>query len=1195
MGTHVISAGHGYTYLTRQTMAQDASAIPVDGIGAYYAEHGEAPGEWLGTGLAGLGLEQGGAVSEAQMIALFGEGRHPDAAAIEAALQHEGAGLEVIEAATALGRPFELNLANSDYQRMVAQLLGEWNTAQGLPRCAPVPAYVKARVRTAVAGSLFEHEYGREPADAQELSGFVARESRLGSKAVAGYDLTFSPVKSVSAVWALAPAPVAHQIEAAHRAAVEDTLGWLERTAVFTRLGRNGVRQVEVRGLVAAAFVHRSSRAGDPDLHTHVAVSNKVQTLDGRWRALDGRVLFKATVAASERYNTRLEAELRERLGLRFSDRVTPGRRPVREIDGIDARLLTAWSHRRRQIDRRRTELTLAFEDEHGRPPSPVEAIEIAQQATLDTRPPKHEPRREQDQRAHWRAEATTTLGGEGNLDAMLGFVLTARVEPRSTTPEQLRTAARQVIERVQADRATWQRWHVIAETQRVLRRLAVPLAELDAAVDAVVATALGDFSIALPAPDAALVEPDALRRADGTSVYTVAGSQLYTSTAVLTAERSLLDAAERDDGRRADQRCVDVALLETTANGLTLNDQQAAFVRELATSGSRCQLALAPAGTGKTTALRVLVRAWVEDGGDVVAAAPSAAAARLLDQATGTGADTLAKLLRDVDMHAGPRIGAGTLVLVDEAGMAGTPELARLIRYALDAGASVRLVGDDRQLAAIGAGGVLRDLAETTRVASLEVAVRFADPAEAAAALGIRHGSRAALEFYLDTGRVHVGDEHTAMVSAYRAWTADRAAGRDAGLLAATRDQVAALNALARADRLAGKRPGGEVRLVDGCAASAGDAIVTKHNERRLRITAIDWVKNGDRFTVHAVRDDGALVAVHRDTGRRVTLPAGFVAEHVALGYAVTIHAAQGLTADTCHTVLTGAESREQLYVALSRARHANHVHVALPGAADEHAPIRRGTLRPPAAVDLLTRILERESAQRSATTEQRTLSSSARRLREAVARYEDSLTLIPGAPLEDAQAAPLPWLPPVPACADESWRTYLTARAEQIHDLSGELGARSRPVVESDPYLRRDLALWMATHTGNDAPVELTPREAAYRQHLHQRRLDATYGRVREPQARWRDLVTAVDPAAVDAAEWPVLATALSRAADVDLDIDRLLPGMLAHHDYAHAARHLIDLSKQQPPRPPAWDPSHHLAMLTLQRNQLDRGMDL
>jgi conjugative relaxase-like TrwC/TraI family protein len=133
---------------------------------------------------------------------------------------------------------------------------------------------------------LFAAEHGRPPQDARELAAVIAKYSRPQTTAVAGYDLTFSPVKSVSTLWAVAEPTIAAQIEKAHRAAISDALAFIEQHALFSRTGANGVRQVNVGGLVATAFTHRDSRAGDPDLHTHVAVANKVQTLDGRWLSM---------------------------------------------------------------------------------------------------------------------------------------------------------------------------------------------------------------------------------------------------------------------------------------------------------------------------------------------------------------------------------------------------------------------------------------------------------------------------------------------------------------------------------------------------------------------------------------------------------------------------------------------------------------------------------------------------------------------------------------------------------------------------------------------------------------------------------------------------------------------------------------------------------------------------------------------
>ena len=191
-------------------------------------------------------------------------------------------------------------------------------------------------------------------------------------------------------------------------------MAFIEKHALFTRTGPQGIRQVNVRGLVATAFTHRDSRAGDPDLHTHVAVANKVQTLDGRWLSIDGRVLFKANVAASETYNTALEQHLRDTLGVRFAERpgTDPAKRPIREIVGVDPRLNQRWSTRRAHINTRRGELAIQFQHDHGRPPTPVEALHLAQQATLETRDAKHEPRSLAEQRTTWLSEAAAVLGG---------------------------------------------------------------------------------------------------------------------------------------------------------------------------------------------------------------------------------------------------------------------------------------------------------------------------------------------------------------------------------------------------------------------------------------------------------------------------------------------------------------------------------------------------------------------------------------------------------------------------------------------------------------------------------------------------------------------------------------------------------------------------------------------------------------
>jgi hypothetical protein len=268
MGLHKLTAGDGYTYLTRQVAAMDSTEKGHASLGDYYAQKGESPGRWLGSGLAALGIAPGEQVTAAQMKALFGEGRHPNADTIEAAVIEAGGTKAAALKAGALGRAFPIYAEPNTWRLRLAARYEAHNSRDGLPRDWPLPPPVKARIRTELATEMFSETFGRAAADARELSGFIARISRQATTAVAGYDLTFSPVKSVSALWAIAPREIAEQIEAAHHDAVADTLAWLETQVAFTRTGRAGVRQVETNGIVAAAFTHRDSRTGDPDLHT---------------------------------------------------------------------------------------------------------------------------------------------------------------------------------------------------------------------------------------------------------------------------------------------------------------------------------------------------------------------------------------------------------------------------------------------------------------------------------------------------------------------------------------------------------------------------------------------------------------------------------------------------------------------------------------------------------------------------------------------------------------------------------------------------------------------------------------------------------------------------------------------------------------------------------------------------------------
>ncbi|WP_280185256.1 MULTISPECIES: MobF family relaxase [Nocardia] len=1019
MSVAKLSAGDGYEYYVRVIATHDANERGRRSLEDYYTERGESPGIWLGSGLGALGISVGDRVSEAQVRALLGEGLHPNADAIidDAIAAQVELGAKPKDAIryalhqAQLGRPFgRFTFAEGSYRHECAKAFAAWNTEHGLPTRAAIPAPVREQIRTETAQRMFLAEHCRAPDNARELSTWVARASRPAKTAVAGYDLTFSPVKSVSALWALAPREVAAAIEAAHHAAVRDALAYLEKHAVFTRIGRHSVRQVEVEGLIATAFDHRDSRAGDPDLHTHVVISNKVRRLDGEWGALDGRMIYRHNVAASELYNTRLEHYLEDSLGVVFSARpgTDPGKRPVREVAGVDPRLLSVWSKRRAVITAATAELSRKFRADHGREPTPVELLDLSQQATLATRRGKHAARSHAEQRAHWRADAVGVLGSEPAVDAMITTVLAQTAPVREVVDaDWITAAAARTVKQVAQSRATWQVHHIRAEVARQLRGTIAP-AEWERVVEQVVAAALAPpFSLPRGVHDTTPAVPE-LARSDGTSVYTTAGSTLYTSQAILDAEHRLVEASLRHDGRAIAASVVDAAIVEHAANnpGCGLNPGQQALVRTFATSGARLQVGLAPAGTGKTTAMQVLTRAWTDTGATVIGLAPTGSAAALLAEEIAAPTATVDMLVAlaerlDRDPEAGVpdwvrSIDDRTLVVLDEAAKCSTLTLDAAVAWLLDRGASIRAIGDDRQLASVAAGGVVRDIVAHVGAATLTRVMRFTDPAERSASLAVREGDPAGLAYYLDHDRVRVGPLGAVVDDAFRAWAADIDTGLDAALLAPTRDLVTALNHRARAIRLYRTgTPGCEVVLADGLSASAGDIICTRRNHYRLPISATDHVRNGYRWQVRTVHRDGRITATHLGSGRRVTLPADYVREHVQLGYATTIDTSQGMTVDTCHGVLTGRESRAQLYVMLTRGRTRNHAYLATSSDAEPASAYTWLAVHPPTALDLLTGILGRDGSQVSAATAAREDTDPRRRLAGAVDAYRDALAV--------------------------------------------------------------------------------------------------------------------------------------------------------------------------------------------------------
>ena len=1069
MTVHVLHAGDGYTYLTRQVASGDHQRRRGEALTDYYTAAGNPPGRWVGTGLAAMGVD--GAVSEAQMKALFGEGLHPDADVLIQEALSRGVDRETAVAAVRLGRRFpSIDQSHEVWRDRLNAAYDEFETAHGhRPERGPE----RDLVRWNVAHELFLETHQRGPRDDAELKAFFTRAAKPPRQPVAGVDLVFTPVKSVSTLWALGDDQVRREVELAHEAAWRRAFSYIETHAARTRTGAAGVAQIDTHGLVAAAFDHPDSRTGDPNLHTHLAVSAKVQGVDGKWRALDMRVLHAMAVSASETYNTAIEDELRARLGVEFVER-TGGRnrRPVREIKGIPDALLKAFSTRRVEIEGGYQATLEEYRATHGHDAPRHVQYKLAQEATLANRPAKDHPRSWAQARQTWLAQArevlpTNPFGSQRDVEAMVRGVLGRAIqssEGGATDTIDVADLARRAIENVAETRSTWTRWHVQAEVQRLTRAVVMAPELRGDLVAAITTRALSGHSLQISAPDLNPA-PDALQRIDGESVYSVHGSTRYTSELfILAVEDRLLAANASHTGSATAVAVLSAARARLEAlHGWSFDTAQVELARSFVCDDRLLVAGVGPAGTGKTTAMQLTAAALDLDGRRLVAVAPSARAAAVLGEEIGVPATTIAKVLHAHDQAATTgapiqeslAVRRGDVILVDEAGMAGTPALGRLLTLAQQSGALLRLLGDPMQLTAVEAGGALRLLAHAGPTAQLDRVHRFLDPAEAEATLRLRAGHISALGFYEAAGRLADGSREAMIDEIYDGWSADLAAGRACLMVSASSAEVAALSARARRDRVvAGTVEADGIPLHDGNQAGVGDLIVTRQNQRTLTVCGgRDFVKNGDIWAVTRRHTNGDLTAAHHDHGGTVRLAATYVSANVELAYATTVHRAQGMTVDAAHVLVDKTMTRESLYVALSRGRAANRAYVVTDEALDVDLHVPPGPRLD--ALDVLRSVLARESSEHSATETISETLEAAESLATLVPQYLDAyaravitndleasvragLRDAGGRDLEDRVSASPAWRQLLVACAGDEPRA-LVAEAVRSRLLDG------------------------------------------------------------------------------------------------------------------------------------------------------------
>lgn len=947
---------------------------------------GEPPGRWYGAGARHLGLR--GKVDADAMEALYCHRIDPrDPAGQTRATWGE--------AATLGGPPRRYRDADALYEERASAEPGagperraeirreaERAARQDVAFVDATFSAPKSVTVVAVACERAENDALRAAERAEARA--AAQEARPGQQARPGQASAeqererAARYRAEAKAWATQRAAVERAVMAGARAAID----YLQQHAGYSRLGHHGGgagRWIDAHDFTVAQFLQHDSRDRDPQLHVHQAILTRVQCADGKWRKLDTRLLWAHRTGAAAHAERVMEAHLARDLGLRLETR-PDGK--AREVVGVPRAVTDLFSKRRRSVTAEVDRLVAAYQARHQREPSPLERAHIAQQATLATRARKtHHGETEEQRLDRWEREARTALAG--GLAKVARTALRAGQRARGPAVWSPGDVVARALERVGRTRATWSRSDLLFAVSEALpgplglqpERVGELLESLtDRALDA-----------AVPTKEAEPVDhlADEFRLADGTSAFQAPGSARYACPDQVAAEHTLAAAGVALGATALTEDDAAAVVDRFAENGRELGADQAAAVRGVLSSGAKVEVLAAAAGAGKSFVVGAISEAWAEHGHRTLGLAPSQVAAEVL-RGEGVRAVNLAAWRSAQERLAGGRgrgqdeelrLRAGDLLVIDEAGMAATEDLAAVVERAEAAGAKVLLVGDARQLRAVGPGGALSDVGARARTYTLTEVRRFRRRLEGEASLRLREADPTALEWYDRHGHIRDGgtvDE--AERRAARGWLADTLDGRESLLIVGTNEQAARVSAMLRAELVALGRveEGGLVLGRDGTTAGVGDVVQARRNgwdiadqpgNARAPI-------NRETYRVTATWADGSMTVQDR-AGVEIRLPASYVQADVALAYACTVHGAQGRTVDTAHSVVEAQSGAEAVYVQATRGRDGNTMYVVTRATASDAPVGEAATVEPRAALAVVAEVLEKAEQQQGALAE--------------------------------------------------------------------------------------------------------------------------------------------------------------------------------------------------------------------------------
>lgn len=755
---------------------------------------------------------------------------------------------------------------------------------------------LQGQVDPAGYGAILE---GRDPTSGAQLLKRPETRFRLRPNGtekrvepVLGYDVRFSAPKSISLLYALGSKETQSRIVAVMNEAVKQGIAHLEKEACMVQRGAGGVHLEPGRGFVGMAFRHRMSRAGDPALHVHVVISNLTRAAsDGKWLSLaspKGRSpLFPHGKSAGVVFQAALRAGILREFGLEF-DSVRNG---YADLKGFSRELIDAFSTRAREI--------ADWMERNG-----VDSVKAAQTAAYRTRAAKDLDVDIDERRIEWEAQAEQFgFTPESNESMIAGG--TPR-QPLKIGEEELDAAVTQLeLSTSHFDR------------RALLWALADQLPE-------------GADLHALSAGVNRIVNSDRVL-----CIYEGSGpldSDAFTTPRIAEAEARLIDGAMQ--GVAAGAAVVDRAAVQAVlARHDYLGTDQREMVIRLASGGEQVATVAAWPGTGKTTALQATAEAWQEAGYPVIGCATTRTAKGELIEAGVRPSFSIRSLLYQAHVWKaeGRRLADDTVIVVDEANVSNTFDLDRLHALTIECGGKLVLIGDPRQIGAIGPGGAyvhLTHLLDTVRLTTIRRQPREAD--QRIVALVHEGRGSEALDLLRTEGKLVVGENHISTLQGLLLdWHADYVTGADAVMIARRNRDVDYLNDQAHELRRLEGRLGEAEVIVGERPIAPGDRVQTRINSR-----AVDNRERWDVVDVDAAARTVSLIRVGGDR-RSVTLGPGYLdrttddgAAALQYAYAITKFGAESKTFDRAYPLLDRGSTLNEELVALSRGREVANVY---------------------------------------------------------------------------------------------------------------------------------------------------------------------------------------------------------------------------------------------------------------------------